>query len=126
MFDQRRYFVLCPHCKHPQWLRFERLRWDKGQPETAAYVCESCGTAIAEHHKTWMLERGEWRAMAQDANPKTAGFHLSSLYSSVGWCVWCDIAAAWEAAVNKESGSAAAIKTFKNTELGKTWVEEGE
>ena len=28
--------------------------------------------------------------------------------------------------VNKESGSAAAIKTFKNTELGETWVEEGE
>lgn len=124
--DQRRYFVPCPHCKHPQWLRFEQLRWDKGQPETAAYVCESCGKAIAEHHKTWMLERGEWRAMAQDANPKTAGFHLSSLYSPVGWRAWRDIAVAWEAAVNKESGSAAAIKTFKNTELGETWVEEGE
>ena len=121
--DQRRYFVPCPHCKHPQWLRFEQLRWDKGQPETAAYVCESCGTAIAEHHKTWMLERGEWRAMAEG---KTAGFHLSSLYSPVGWRAWRDIAAAWEAAVNKESGSAAAIKTFKNTELGETWVEEGE
>jgi hypothetical protein len=26
----------------------------------------------------------------------------------------------------QESGSAAAIKTFKNTELGETWVEEGE
>ena len=121
--DQRRYFVPCPHCKHPQWLRFEQLRWDKGQPETAAYVCESCSTAIAEHHKTWMLERGEWRAMAEG---KTAGFHLSSLYSPVGWRAWRDIAAAWEAAVNKESGSAAAIKTFKNTELGETWVEEGE
>ena len=121
--DQRRYFVPCPHCNHPQWLRFEQLRWDKGQPETAAYICESCDTAISELHKTWMLERGEWRAMAQG---KTAGFHLSSLYSPVGWRSWRDIAAAWEAAVNKESGSAAAIKTFKNTELGETWVEEGE
>ena len=121
--DQRRYFVPCPHCNHPQWLRFEQLRWDKGQPETAAYICESCDTAISEHHKTWMLERGEWRSMAQG---KTAGFHLSSLYSPVGWRSWRDIAAAWEAAVNKESGSAAAIKTFKNTELGETWVEEGE
>lgn len=61
--DQRRYFVPCPHCSHRQWLRFEQLRWDKGQPETAAYICESCDTAIAEHHKTWMLEHGEWRAM---------------------------------------------------------------
>ena len=121
--DQRRYFVPCPHCNHPQWLRFEQLRWDKGAPETAAYICESCDTAISEHHKTWMLERGEWQPMAQG---KTAGFHLSSLYSPVGWRSWRDIAAAWEAAVNKESGSAAAIKTFKNTELGETWVEEGE
>ena len=29
-------------------------------------------------------------------------------------------------AVSQESGSAAAIKTFKNTELGATWLEEGE
>ncbi len=121
--DQRRYFVPCPHCSHRQWLRFEQLRWDKGQPETTAYVCEACDTAIAEHHKTWMLEHGQWQAMAEG---KTAGFHLSSLYSPVGWRAWRDIAAAWEAAVNKESGSAAAIKTFKNTELGETWVEEGE
>jgi phage terminase large subunit GpA-like protein len=124
--DQRRYFVPCPHCSHRQWLRFEQLRWDKGQPETAAYICESCDTAIAEHHKTWMLEHGEWRAMITDGAGKTAGFHLSSLYSPVGWRSWREIAAAWEAAVSKESGSAAAIKTFKNTELGETWVEEGE
>ena len=123
--DQRRYFVPCPHCSHRQWLRFEQLRWDKGAPETSAYICESCDTAIAEHHKTWMLEHGEWRAMSQ-VPAKTAGFHLSSLYSPVGWRAWRDIAAAWEAAVSKESGSASAIKTFKNTELGEAWVEEGD
>ncbi|WP_454258598.1 phage terminase large subunit family protein [Pseudoxanthomonas mexicana] len=121
--DQRRYFVPCPHCHHRQWLRFEQLRWEKNAPETAAYLCEACDTAIAEHHKTWMLEHGEWRAMAEG---KTAGFHLSSLYSPVGWRAWREIAAAWESAVSKESGSAAAIKTFKNTELGESWVEEGE
>ncbi len=124
--NQCRYFVPCPHCAHRQWLRFEQLRWDKGQPETAAYVCESCDTAIVEHHKTWMLEQGQWRPMMPDAGIKTTGFHLSSLYSPVGWRSWRDIAAAWESAVSKESGSAAAIKTFKNTELGETWVEEGE
>ena len=124
--DQRRYFVPCPHCDHRQWLRFEQLRWEKGQPDTAAYVCESCETPIAEHHKTGMLEHGEWRAMAPENGSRTAGFHLSSLYSPVGWRSWRDIAAAWESAVSQESGSAAAIKTFKNTELGETWVEEGE
>jgi phage terminase large subunit GpA-like protein len=124
--DQRRYFVPCPHCSHRQWLRFEQLRWDKGQLDTAAYRCEFCEVPIAEHHKTWMLEHGEWRAMTPENGSKTAGFHLSSLYSPVGWRSWREIAVAWEAAVSKESGSAAAIKTFKNTELGETWVEEGE
>ena len=124
--DQRRYFLPCPHCSHRQWLRFEQLRWQKGRPETAAYICESCETPIPEHHKTGMLEHGEWRALAPENGAKTAGFHLSSLYSPVGWRSWKDIAAAWESAVSLESGSAAAIKTFKNTELGETWVEEGE
>ena len=55
--DQRRFFVPCPHCGHEQWLKFERLRWDKGRPETAAYTCEGCDGAIAEHHKTAMLAR---------------------------------------------------------------------
>ena len=131
--DQRRFFVPCPHCGHRQWLRFEQLRWERGEdgnfPDTAAYVCESCETPIPEHHKSWMLEHGEWRAMAEPRagqNRKTAGFHLSSLYSPLGWHNWREIAAAWESAISKESGSAAAIKTFKNTELGETWVEEGE
>ena len=127
--DQRRYFVPCPHCGHRQWLRFEQLRWERGAdgnfPDTAAYVCESCEVPIPEHHKTWMLEHGEWRAMAETIS-KTAGFHLSSLYSPIGWRSWKEVAAAWESAIHKESGSAAAIKTFKNTELGETWVEEGE
>ena len=124
--DQRRFFLPCPHCGHRQWLRFEQLRWERGRPETAVYVCEACEEPIAEHQKTWMLEQGEWRAQVPENGAKTAGFHLSSLYSPVGWRSWRDIAAAWESAVSKETGSAAAIKTFKNTELGETWVEEGE
>jgi phage terminase large subunit GpA-like protein len=124
--DQRRYYLPCPHCQHQQWLRFEQLRWEKGQPDTVAYVCEHCSTPILEHHKTEMLANGVWLPTVPDYFGKTAGFHLSSLYSPVGWRSWRDIAAAWEQAVDRESGSAAAIKSFKNTELGETWVEEGE
>ncbi len=123
--DQRRFFVPCPHCGHMQWLRFEQLRWDDGRPEGAAYVCEDCRTLIHEHHKTRMLEAGQWRPTAKGA-AKTAGFHLSSLYSPLGWRSWADIAAAWEAANRQGSKSAAALKTFRNTELGETWAEDGE
>ena len=119
--DQRRYFVPCPHCGHRQWLRFERLRWERGQPETAAYLCEECEAPIAEHHKSRMLELGEWMALGSGTS---AGFHLSSLYSP--WRKWREIAASWEKAAMSESRSVATIKAFKNSELGEAWVEEGE
>jgi phage terminase large subunit GpA-like protein len=121
--DQRRFFLPCPYCQHAQYLRFEQLRWDWGQPNGAHYVCESCQQPIPEHHKTAMMVAGEWRATAEvTVTTKTVGFHLSSLYSPLGWRRWAEIAAAWEAA----QGSAQALKTFKNTELGETWVEEGD
>ena len=119
--DQRRYFVPCPICHESQCLKFEQLKWEKDRPETAHYECEHCGGEIHEHHKTWMLENGEWRATAE-SDRKTAGYHLSSLYSPVGWRSWRQIAASWLAA----QGSDSAIKSVKNTELGETWEESGE
>ena len=120
--DQRRFFVPCPHCAAMQWLRFERLRWEKGRPETAEYHCEGCERPIAEHHKTRMLERGEWRATATAADPTTVGYHLSALYSPIGWLSWERIVRAHEAA----RGSDEAMRAFRNTILGETWMETGE
>ncbi|MDV7202268.1 phage terminase large subunit family protein [Roseovarius sp. 10] len=120
--DQRRYFVPCPHCGHMQWLQFERLRWDKGRPETAAYACEGCERPIAEHHKTDMLARGEWRATATSADPNAIGFHLSALYSPIGWKSWEQIARDWLAA----QGSDEMLRAARNTLLGETWVESGD
>ena len=120
--DQRRYHVPCPECGVMQWLKFERLRWDKGRPETACYQCEACEATIGEHSKTAMLQEGEWRASATAADPATAGFHLSALYSPAGWLSWQAIARAFEAA----QGSEESLKAFRNTVLGETWVETGE
>jgi phage terminase large subunit GpA-like protein len=120
--DQRRFFVGCPHCGHRQWLSFERLRWEKHRPETAAYHCEGCEKPIEERHKTAMLAGGEWRATATSADPLTVGFHISSLYSPLGWLSWERIAREWLAA----QGSDEAIRSFKNGVLGETWMETGE
>jgi phage terminase large subunit GpA-like protein len=120
--SDRRYFMLpCPSCGTHQWLKFEQLKWPKNQPEQARYECEHCNDLIEEHHKTWMLENGHWQAHAE-SDGKTAGFHISSLYSPVGWRSWVEIARAWLDA----QGSDAAIKSFKNTELGMTYQETGE
>lgn len=119
--DQRRFFVPCPHCNHFQPLQFGQLRWNKGSPETAQYACEECGALCGEHHKTEMLRRGEWRATAPGEG-KSAGFHLSSLYSPVGWMSWVEIAQRWEAA----QGDQELLKEFINTVLGETWKDGAE
>jgi len=121
--DQRRFFVPCPLCGAMQWLKFERLRWPKGRPGSAAYHCADCEREFSERHKARMLADGEWRPTAAgQTDPNTAGFHLSSLYSPLGWRSWAEIAAAWETA----QGSDAALKSFRNTELGETWAESGD
>lgn len=129
--DRQRYFVPCPHCGGMQWLQFERLRWEKGRPETAAYVCEHCGEAIEERFKTWMMDEAngaDWaptadaEAVAAAAEAGVVGFHISGLYSPVGWLSWAQIARDWEAA----QGNEALLKTAKNTVLGETWQERGE
>lgn len=118
--DQRRYFVPCPHCGHMQYLQWKNLQWRDGDSRTAAYVCESCGTHIREHYKSEMLRKGEWRATATGEDKRTAGFHLSSLYSPLGWKSWEEIVGEFLRAKN----DAPLLKTFVNTVLGETWEEE--
>lgn len=131
MSDQRRYHVPCPHCGGLQWLKFERLRWEKGRPETARYICEHCDEPIAERHKTAMMDEANGACWMPTADPETlanaqaagvVGFHISGLYSPLGWLSWEEIARSWEQAV----GNDAAMKTLKNTVLGETWQERGE
>lgn len=131
MSDQRRYHVPCPHCGALQWLKFERLRWTPGQFKTVAYICEACDEPIPERHKTEMMaeENGAcWiptapeEALAKAQEARRVGFHISGLYSPLGWLSWADIAQKWEEAQGNDS----ALKTLKNTILGETWQERGE
>jgi phage terminase large subunit GpA-like protein len=121
--DRRQYYVPCPTCREFQVLRFSQLRWPKGQPDKAVYVCQHCGQEIHNHQKQWMLAQGVWRA-----NPgatwdgKTAGFHLSSLYSPVGWFSWGDAAKQFEQAQKKPE----LLQVFVNTVLGDTWTMLGD
>ncbi|MGE0108619.1 MAG: phage terminase large subunit family protein [Bdellovibrionales bacterium] len=119
--DMRRFMLPCPLCGTFQWLKFPQLKWPHNQPEKAAYECEHCSQLFEEHHKTDMLDNGYWQSHAQ-CDGRTAGFHISSLYSPLGWRSWADIARSWLDA----QGSDASIKSFKNTELGETYVDKGE
>jgi phage terminase large subunit GpA-like protein len=119
--DKRLYWVPCPVCREFQTLKFAQLRWPKGETEKVVYVCEHCGQEIHNHQKQSMLACGEWRRTAV-GDGKTAGFHLSSLYSPVGWFAWSDAAKQFEQAQKNP----ALLQVFVNTVLGETWTLLGE
>ena len=119
--DQRRYFVPCPDCGNMDWIRWENIRWEERKPETARLACLACGELIEEWHKTEMLERGEWRPTSE-ADGRTVGFHLSGLYSPMGWNSWAGCVA--EFVQSKEDPFK--LKTWVNTILGETWEERGD
>ncbi len=121
--DQRKYEVPCPRCGHYQELLWERIRWDKGNPQSVVYVCAGCEQPIQEQHKTKMLHVGRWVAQNQNCrNKKNIGFHLNSLYSPVGWFSWVDAVELFEKAKDNPDR----LRSFVNTVLGQTWKEKGD
>jgi phage terminase large subunit GpA-like protein len=130
--DQRVYKMPCPYCDLPIVFLFKHLRWTKGLPETARYHCQECEGVIDEYRKTWMLEEADRRNVAGDKrfgwvpqnpdNRHRRGYHLTALYSPVGFKSWEEIALEWEGA----QGKPAKLKTFTNCVLAETWNEAGE
>jgi phage terminase large subunit GpA-like protein len=114
--DQRYYFVPCPHCDHFQRLVWAQMKWDDGQPETAHYVCESCGALMSDADKPQMLRRGEWRSTSKS---DVVGFHISELYSP--WSSWPEMAKAFLVAKKFPE----TLKTYVNCAFGETWEEDG-
>jgi phage terminase large subunit GpA-like protein len=150
--DKRRYHVPCPHCQERQVLVWTQMRWetrkrwevvrsddgvivevpegtegakprDTGEVIEVWYECGHCSARIEEHHKGWMLERGAWIAEAPWVKGH-AGFHLSALYSPLGWY-------SWTTAVKKrleadKDPSKKLLKTWTNTVAAEPYADEGE
>jgi phage terminase large subunit GpA-like protein len=122
--DRRLYYVPCPKCGAMQPLVFQRLTWTKLglPPAKAVYLCRACEEPIADHQKTEMLARGEWRPERPDGDPRVRGYHLSALYSPVGWLSWGQIAEQFI----KVKKNPQKLRVFTNTVLAETWKERGE
>ena len=127
--DQRYYELPCPHCGTYQRLTWKHIKWTttkKGvhKYNTVYMRCEACENKIPEaKYKTWMLEHGRWTTTAVAEDPALVSFHLSSLYSPVGWYSW--ERAAREFIEAKRDGHNA-MKAWQNTVLGEVSDEEGE
>lgn len=120
--DMRRYYVPCPHCGGYQVLTWSQMRHDPHGSEVAYYECEFCSERIYNHHKTWMLGRGEWRPERDCENPRRIGFHLSGLYSPVGMMSWSDCMRDYLDAQKDPLK----LQAWTNTVLGESYEEKGE
>ena len=90
--------------------------------ERAWYECEACQGEIGEHEKTRMFEDGHWVAHKPGAG-RPPGFHLSALYSPLGWFSWRDAVKQRIEADADTSGEL--LKTWSNTVLGEGWEQPG-
>lgn len=118
--DRRRYHIPCPHCQQYQWLKWSQMKWKKKPDDTpdldsVYYECEHCREPIREHHKAKFLAGGKW--IAENPNSEIPGFHLSALYSPLGWFSWRDAVDQW----CKAQGNPEKLKVFINTILGETF-----
>lgn len=121
------YFLPCPHCGHPQTLRWRNLQWDPGEPDSARYLCGTiseegeltagCGEPIPAHQLPAMLAAGVW-IHKHPQRRKWRGYWINGLY-----CVpWADLIREFLLTPGKPEE----LKVFVNTRLAETWEDSGE
>lgn len=124
--DMREYHVPCPECDTYQVLRWKHPDGTFGLTHSKStgavwYTCQHCGCTIDEHHKTKMLERGQW--IPQHPERLVRGYRLSGLYSPIGLGFsWQELWQQWQDAHRDTSN----LKRFINTTLGESWEEQGD
>lgn len=117
--DQRKYFVPCPDCNETQVLQWANVRWKDNDPNTVEYICEHCGSCWGDAKRFQAIRYGKWEATAS-GDGKTAGFHLSALYSP--WTALADVVRDFLSAKKDPMR----LKAWINTTLGETYEEDGE
>lgn len=116
--DQRYFYVPCPDCEHEQILKWENVRWEDSNPNTAHYCCPECGSVWDDAKRYNAVKNGKWVATHPSSN--VAGFHLSALYSP-----WTSLAQGVQDFINAK-GDPMRLKAWVNLYLGETWEEQGE
>lgn len=127
--DRRYYNVPCPHCHIKQALVWENIIYQHENFRLiteVTYRCEHCRALIPEHHKTWMLAEKGHGGLAEwvPTNPghEKRGYHLSSLYSPLGWLSWGKMVKEYLLAMKTQDVTK--LKKFWNTRLGLRYNNE--
>lgn len=127
--DQRRFYVVCPHCGHHQTLRWSQVKWGKhadgeADPDSAEYLCEAedCGSLWSDAER-WAAIRSAETAGAGWKAAKTwrghASYHLNELYST-----FRKLSHIVQSFLDKRAAND--LRSFVNVSLAETWEEQGE
>lgn len=99
--------------------------------EQAHYECVVCRGKILDHHKTEMLDRGQWRALVTGRRHRS--FHIGGLYSPVlgfGYFarrfMLCHPLDESGNVIARSKPYPDALQAFQNEDLGELWEEPGE
>ena len=116
--DQRQRWCKCPDCGEHQVLRWSNIKWDKGSPEDAYYVCEENGCVWDDNKRNKAVRTGEWRA--QKPFNGNVSYHITGMMSP--FVPMADGVREFLAAkANPET-----LKVWVNTYLGEPFEDEGE
>lgn len=139
--DKRRYCVPCPCCGDFIPLEWEidlegkekaGITWKvdnlgKLIEDSVGYICQSCGDFFTDKSKYEMNLAGVWTPTQEPSEPGYRSYHISSLYAPPGMYDWKHYVRDW-IKIHPIGGDVqiAEKKTFFNTCLGLTWVDDGE
>lgn len=123
-----RYHVHCPHCDHPQVLKWggplEKfgIKFEIEVPHRAHYVCEAGGCIIDRWQLESMLapENGARWVHERPEPGREPSYHINALYSP--FVTWDDAVKAFLDAKDDPEK----LKTFVNLWLGEPWDEQGD
>lgn len=124
--DRRYYNVPCPHCGQLHKWQWANMVWDHDEDgnslvKTARMRCPNCGGEYGEHYKTEMMAAGVW--VPENEKGAYPSFHISALYSPLGWFSWADAVTEFLEA----QGDINKLKAFTNNVLGEAWsVDSGQ
>lgn len=139
--DRRRYYMPCPYCTprdiskqtkenmvvfEDEYFKFEYDEEGYTLTSDVVFECPHCGSVIAEHHKTWMMDsRNGARTIPENPGHPHKGLRLPSFYSPLGFLTWNDIYQEKLRAKEAMSrGDVRKMKTWQNTRNAMAWEEE--
>lgn len=130
--DQRRFYILCPHCKQPIRLEWRNVKWAEDSKTadgrwdfqrvraSARYECGLCQGHITDAQKVAALRSGVWVPENKNALPGVRSYHLSSLYSPDRKCTWGHLAVQFLEAKESLLG----LQGFINGNLAEPWEHQ--